>query len=178
MRTLVTPAAVVLSLALGASVATPQDRPHYRRSVQATVDLLDEQSRTVDLKRPEGFYLRLHLPDSFTNFDALKVGNTVNVTYYESVIVKIEKASAQAVNRQLLTPGKTAAEVNSSPDLIRKVTATISAVDTKLGNVSFKDIANDRLYSARTEKPDMAKKVKVGDKVDLTYTQAILYELK
>jgi hypothetical protein len=34
------------------------------------------------------------------------------------------------------------------------------------------------LYSARTEKPDMAKKVKVGDKVDLTYTQAILYELK
>jgi hypothetical protein len=178
MRTFVTPAAVVLSLALGASVATPQDRPHYRRSVQATVDLVDQQSRIVELKRPEGFYVRLHVPETFTNWDALKVGSTVNATYNENVILKIDKAGATPVNREPVAPPKTAAEAHGSPDVVRKVTATITAVDTKIGNISFKDVANDRLYSARTEKPEMAKKVKEGDKVDLTYTQATLFELK
>ncbi len=178
MRTFVTPAAVVLSVALGASVATPQDRPHYRRTVDATVDLVDQQSRIVELKRPEGFYVRLHVPETFTNWDALKVGSTVKATYYENVILKSEKSGATAVNREPVTPPKTSTEAHGSPDLVRKVTATITEVDTKLGNVSFKDVATDRLYSARTEKPDMAKKFKVGDKVDLTYTQATLFELK
>lgn len=178
MKTFVVPAGIVLSVAISASVATPQDRPHYRRSVQATVDLVDQQSRIVELKRPEGFYVRLHAPQTFTNWDALKVGNAVNATYYESVITKIEPAGATAANREPVTPPKTAAEATGSPDLVRRVTATITAVDAKLGNVSFKDAATERLYSARTEKPDMAKKVKEGDKVDITYTQATLFELK
>ena len=178
MRTFVTPAAVVLSLALGASIATPQDRPHYRRSVQATVDLVDQQSRIFELKRPEGYYIRIHVPETFTNWDALKVGNTINITYYENVIVKIEKPGNDAVKGDPVTPPKTPAEANGSPDLPRKRTVTISAVDTKLGNVSFTDPGNTRTYTARTEKPDMAKKLKVGSQYDVTYTQAVLYELK
>lgn len=177
MKTFVTPATMLLSLALGASAATPQDHPHYRRSVQATVDLVDQQSRIVELKRPEGFFVRLHVPETFTNWDALKVGNAVNATYYENVIMKIEKSGAQTHAREPLTPPKSTTETHGSPDLVRKVTATVSAVDTKLGSVSFSE-DNGRLYTARTEKPDMAKKVKVGDKVDLTYTQATLFELK
>jgi len=179
MKSLFAPAAIALSVALCASTSYAQDsRPHYRRSVQATVDLVDQQARIVELKRPEGFYVRLHVPETFTNWDALKVGNAVNVTDYENVILKLDKAGTQAVNREPVAPPKTAAEAHGSPDLIRKVTATITAVDLKLGNVSFKDVATDRLYTARTEKPDMVKKVKVGDKVDLTYTQATLFELK
>ena len=108
MRTFVTPAAMVLSLALGASVATPQDsRPHYRRSVQATVDLVDQQSRIVEVKRPEGFYVRLHVPETFTKWDAIKVGNTVNVSYYENVILKIENRPDAAED---------SAEAHGSPD--------------------------------------------------------------
>lgn len=178
MRTFVMPAGIVLALAVSASVATPQDRPHYRRSVQATVDLVDQQARIVELKRPEGYYVKLHVPETFTNWDALKVGRTVNATYYENVILKIEKAGAQPVNREPVAPPKAASDVHNNPDLVRKVTATITGVDLKLGNISFKDAATDRLYTARTEKPDMAKKVKEGDKVDLTYTQATLFELK
>src|SRR5262249_1835964 len=108
----------------------------------------------------------------------IKVGDSVNCTYYENVIRKIDKAGAQVSNRDPLTPPKTAAEANSSPDLVRKVTATVTAVDLKLGNLSFKDAANDRLDSARAQPPAMGKKVKVGDKVDFTHPQATLFELK
>jgi hypothetical protein len=179
MRTFGTPAAMVLSLALGATVASAQSsRPHYRRSVQATVDLVDQQSRIVELKRPEGFYVRLHVPETFTTLDSIKVGQTINVIYYEAVIRQIDKAGAEAHNREPVTPPKTSEEAHGSPDLLRKVTVTIAAVDAKLGTVSYTDSATDRMYSARTEKPDMAKKVAAGDKVDLTYSQATLFEVK
>jgi hypothetical protein len=175
MRYFAIAAATTISLALGATVSNAQ---HYRRTVQATVDTVDVQSRILELKRPEGFFIRLHVPESFTKLASIKVGDSVNCTYYENVIRKIEKAGAQVSSREPVTPPKTAAEAHASPDLVRKVTATITAVDTKLGNLSFTDAANDRLYSARAETPDMLKKVKIGDKVDLTYTQATLFELK
>ncbi len=176
MRTFVTPAAMVLSLALGASVATPQDsRPHYRRSVQATVDLVDQQRRIVEVKRPEGFYVRLHVPETFTKWDAIKVGSTINVSYYENVVLRIERPSAAAHGQEPIAAPKTSTEANGNPDLERMVTATISDVDTKVGTVSFSE--NGRLYTIRTETPDMAAKVKVDDTVDLTYTQATLLEL-
>jgi hypothetical protein len=175
MRYFAIAAATTLSLALGATVSNAQ---HYRRTVQATVDTVDVQSRILELKRPEGFFIRLHVPESFTNLATIKVGDTVNCTYYENVIRKIDKAGGEVAKREPVTPPKTAAEAHENPDLIRKVTATVTAIDTKLGNLSFTDVATDRLYSARTETPDMLKKVKVGDKVDLTYTQATLFELK
>jgi hypothetical protein len=178
MKSLVAPAAIALSVALCASTSSAQDsRPHYRRSVQATVDLVDQQSRIVELKRPEGFFVRLHVPETFTNWDALKVGNTVNVTYYENVILKIARPGPATHNREPVAPPKTPADAHANPDLVRVVTATITAVDTKLGNVSFTD-EGGRMYTARTEKADMVKKVKVGEKADLTYTQATLFELK
>jgi hypothetical protein len=167
-------ALTTISLALP-TVASAQ---HYRRTVQATVDTVDVQSRILELKRPEGFFVRLHVPETFTKLDSIKVGDTVSCTYNENVIRKIDPAGPQVASREPVTPPKTAEEAHGSPDLMRKVTATVTAVDAKLGTLSFKDVPNDRLYAARTEKPDMLKKVKVGDKVDLTYTQATLVELK
>jgi hypothetical protein len=88
--------------------------------------------------------------------------------------LKIEKAGAAAHAREPLAPPKTSAEAHGSLDLVRIVTATITAVDAKLGNVSFSEESGRR--TRRAPKPDLAKKVKVGDKVDLTYTQATLVD--
>ena len=176
MRTFVTPAAMVLSLALSATVAAPQDsRPHYRRSVQATVDLVDQQRRIVEVKRPEGFYVRLHVPETFTKWGAVRVGSTINMSYYESVVVRIARPGALH-GQEAVAPPKTSDAADGTSGLERMVTATISEVDLKVGTVSFSE--NGRLYTMRTETPDMPTKVKVDDTVDLTYTQATLIELK
>jgi hypothetical protein len=177
MKSFVIPATLAIFVALVLPATAQDSRPHFRRSVEATVDAVDTPTRILELKRPEGYYVRLHVPESFTTLDSLKVGQTVTATYNETVILKLQKTGAQAHSREPVTPPKTAAEAHSSPDLQRVVTATISAVDTKLGNISFTE-DNGRIYSARTEKPDLAKKVKVGDKMDIVYTQATLVDLK
>jgi hypothetical protein len=180
MKTLVTTAAIVSSLALGASVATArqqqESRPHYRRSAQAIVDTVDPQGRIVELKRPEGFYIRLHVPETFTNFDTFKPGQTVNVTYFENVITKIEKAGAEVHNREPAVAPANPSDVNNSKDLLRMVTATITAIDPKWGNITYTE--KDRPYTARVETKDVSKGVKPGDKVTLTYVQATLFEVK
>ncbi len=170
--------AIAVLTTLSLSLAAVSSAQHYRRTVQATVDMVDVQSRILELKRPEGYFVRLHVPETFTKLDSIKVGDTINCTYNENVIRKIEKAGATIATREPVAPPKTPADVHGNPDLVRKVTATVAAVDDKLGNLSFKDVATDRLYAARAEKPDILKKVKVGDKVDLTYTQATLVEVK
>lgn len=179
MRTFVTPASIALSLALGASITTAQDsRPHYRRSAEATVDIIDVPTRIVELKRSEGYYVRLHVPETFNNFESLKVGQTVKATYNENVILSIQKSGGKEHKREPVAPPKSTADAHGNPDLVRKVTATVTAIDPKFGNVSFTDPANGRLYFARVDNSDVSKMVKVGDKVDITYTQATLVELK
>ena len=160
------------ALALGASVATPQEAvpTTAAASRQPSISSISKVASS-SLKRPEGFYVRLHVPETFTNWDALKVGNTINATYYENVILKIEKAGAAAHTREPLTPPKNSAEAHGSPDVVRIVTATITAVDAKLSRTS----------SSRSGvvAPSNQLAVLLAERdVDLTYTQATLFELK
>ena len=63
-------------------------------------------------------------------------------------------------------PGATVAEQ-------RTITATITEIDPKVPSITFKG-PNNWTYSSRVEDKQALAKVKVGDKVDLTWTQAVL----
>jgi len=177
MRTLLTSASLLAVLILGAVAAPAQDRPRYRRSTTAVVDSIDVPTRIVEIKRTEGYFVRLHVPETFAGMESLAVGQTARFTYNENVILKMTKSGETDHNREPVTAPKTTADAHGSPDVVRKVTGTITAIDPKFGNVSFTE-DNGRLYMARVEKPDVSKNFKVGDKVDMTFTQAILVELK
>ena len=166
--------ATTITLALG---AVPVSAQHYRRSAQATVDTIDVPTRILELKRAEGYYIRLHVPDALTKFDSLKVGDTVNIVYTESVIKKVEKAGDVVHNREEVLPPNSQEEAHGNPDLLRITTGTLTDIGAKYGNVTYTD-PTGRPYMARVESKDVTKGVKVGDKVDVTYSQATLYELK
>ena len=177
MRTLLTSASLLAVLILGAVTAPAQDRPRYRRSTTAVVDLVDVPTRIVEIKRQEGYFVRLHVPETFAGLESITVGQTGRFTYNENVTLKMVKSGETDHNREPVAPPKTASDAHGSPDLIRKVTGTITAIDPKFGNVSFTE-DNGRLYMARVEKPDVSKNFQVGDKVDMTFTQATLIELR
>ena len=99
----------------------------------------------MEVKRPEGFYVRLHVPETFTKWDALKVGSAINVSYYENVVLKIERPGAALHGQEAVAPPKTSAAADGTSGLERLVTATISEVDMKLGTVSFSE--NGRLVA-------------------------------
>src|SRR5262245_43503467 len=60
-------------------------------SLSATVEKIDKPHRMVTLKGPDGKTVVVTAGDEVRNFDQIKVGDHVNVTYSESVAVAVGK---------------------------------------------------------------------------------------
>jgi hypothetical protein len=58
-------------------------------------------------------------------------------------------------------------------DVQRTITATITAIDPKVPSITFSG-PNNWTYSSKVEDKKALQKVKVGDKVDITWTSAML----
>jgi hypothetical protein len=58
-----------------------------------------------------------------------------------------------------------------------KVGDTITAIDPSAPSITFKG-PNDWTYSSRVQDRDVLKKVKVGDRVDITWTEALLISVE
>ena len=179
MKTFIIPAATVIWLALGASIATAQDSgPRYSRTVQATVEAIEASTRTLTIKRPDGNYVTVHVPDSVTRFNAIKVGDTITATYYENVVLKVQKPSAQTHNQEELAVTKSPGDKPvGTVARQRIVTVTVTAIDPKMSTISFTG-PNGWPYTSRVEDKGLLKKAKVGDKVDVIYTEAMLLSVK
>ena len=113
-------------------------------------------------------------------FDELKVGDTVTFRYYESVAYEIRKpgqpsslpaqTGAKVTRGQGARPSGTIAEQETA-------TVTIKAIDAKVPSVTV--LTEDgRTVSFKVEDKKKLKDVKVGDKVELTYTQALMISVK
>jgi Cu/Ag efflux protein CusF len=146
--------------------------------VRGTIDAIDKEKGTITLKGPQGRTVTLEVRDR-AKLDAVKVGDPVVATYVEAVAFQVRKAGTAA-------PGATVKEtqVGSKPGETPAgavgreitVTATITALDTKARTVTIKG----PLGSTETFKikdPKNAEGVKVGDLVEITYTQALAVAL-
>src|SRR6516225_1433791 len=142
-------------------------------TVRGTVAAVDKEKRTVTLKGPKGNTLTLDVKDP-AKLDVIKVGDPVVATYMEAVAIQIKKAGTA-------TPGSTTQEtrVSSKPGetpagaIGREVTitGTITAIDKKARTVTIKGPeALSEIVKAKD--PKDLELVKVGDMVEITYTQA------
>jgi len=101
-------------------------------SATATVKKLDLKTRHVTLQRADGSVVKFVAGDEVRNLAQVRVGDEVNVTYYESLAYEVRKpgegapgaAVAEGAARTKLgeKPGAGAARVTT-------VTATIAAID-------------------------------------------------
>jgi Cu/Ag efflux protein CusF len=111
-------------------------------------------------------------------FDELKVGDKVTFRYYESVVSQIRK------------PGDPKPPV-SSPTLVRgtgskpsgtlseqmSATVTVTEIDAEVPSVTIKT-EDGRTMSFKVADRKNLEGVKVGDKVDITYTAALMITVK
>jgi Cu/Ag efflux protein CusF len=165
-------------LVLGSLAALParaaQDPKPISESVtlKATIEAIDQTSKKVTLKGPKGNYVEVDA-STMPRFDQLKVGDVITATYTESLAVHIRKpgepappASADSVTRREGAPGATAARQ-------RTATVVVQAIDPKAPSVTVKT-SDGRVLSFRVEDPKNLEKVKVGDTVDVTFTESLL----
>ena len=171
-RSLAPAAAAVLLLT---SPALAQKPVSIADSVEATftIDAIDHSSRIVTLKAADGTYEDVFCGPEVQRFDALKVGDKVSFRYHESLVTTIKHAStpakapdAAAITRSSGTsPGGTIA---------RQMTAvvTLSAIDAKVPSVTVTTDKGHKM-SLKVENAKNLEGYKVGDKIEVTYTQAL-----
>ena len=111
-------------------------------------------------------------------FSEIKLGDKVNAKYYENVVIRLKRPgeadvdtkTQSATSSGLALPGGTKATQ-------RTVTATITAIDMNAPSITFAG-PNNWKYSSKVQDKAALSTVKVGDKVDILWTEALLVSLE
>jgi ribosome maturation factor RimP len=146
-------------------------------TVRGTVEAIDKEKQTVTLKGPKRT-LTLHVQDP-KKLEAIKVGDPVVGKYYESLMIEVKKPgeATPGVSTQQATatskPGETPAGAIGQQIT---VTATITAIDKKAHTATIKGPEGNSV-TVKARDPKNLDRVKVGDNVEITYTEALAISL-
>ena len=107
-------------------------------------------------------------------FSQIKVGDTITAKYTDDVVIRLHPAGEPAVDTLtegvLKAPGDTPAGGAATQ---RTITATITAIDNSVPSITFKGDKVKWEYSSRVADKEALSKVKVGDRVDITWNEAV-----
>jgi Cu/Ag efflux protein CusF len=147
--------------------------------VTAKIEAIDKTARTVSLKDKDGSTDTIYCGPEVKRFDELKVGDTVTFRYHESIAYAIRKpgqpSSAPKPDAAITRgtgpkPSGTIAQQDTA-------TVTVKAIDAKTPSITV--LTEDgRTVDFKVDKPKNLEGVKVGDKVEVTYTQALMISVK
>ena len=143
-------------------------------TITATVEAVNAATRTVTLKGPKGNYVDIYVPESVTKFPQIKVGDSLTARYYDNIVLRLKAPGEKSMDTGSegvtlgagTKPGATASKQ-------RTITATITEIDQSVPSITFSG-PNNWKYSSRVQDKEALAKVKVGDKVDITWTEALL----
>lgn len=148
------------------------------KTITATIEAIEKATRSVTLKQENGEYVTITAPAEVAKFDAMKVGDKVTVRYYDNIVLRLKAPGEKAVDSSssALT-GTSNARPGATAATQRTITATITNIDPKIPSISFSG-PNGWKYSSRVEDKEALKKVKVGDRLDITWTEAMLISVE
>ncbi len=159
--------------------ATP---PGTARRLHETVVVsgIDRTLRTVTLANAEGDSRTVGVPPDMTTFDTLKVGDHVDVDYYESIGIALMPAGAKASMTETTTGGRMAEPGGAAVG--RQITATVEVVgvDEVMNRVTFKG-PKGNMRTVTVYDPAMQKKLtslQPGQMVQISYREAIAASIK
>jgi len=148
-------------------------------SITATVEKVDLKQRLVTLKGPEGNEVTIHVDKRVKNLPQVKKGDELVVDYLQSVAVDLHKpgeppAVSSASGIETAKPGEKPGAV-----AVRRVhaTATISAIDAASSTVTLTG-PRGNAFPVKVKDTARLEGLKVGDAVDVTYTEALAIAVK
>jgi Cu/Ag efflux protein CusF len=148
--------------------------------VTSTIEAIDKSGRLITLKGPDGNMDTVYAGPEVQRFDELKVGDKVTFRYYDSLVFQIRKPGEATTPRP---EGETAVVRSKGPKpgatVSEQLTATVKvkAIDTKVPSVTVES-EDGRTLSFKVDDKKNLKGVSVGDKVEITYTSAVMITVK
>jgi hypothetical protein len=169
--------AVLAVLVLAPVVARAQKPVTQTDAIElkATIEAIDKTERLVTLKDEAGELETIYCGPEVKRFDELKVGDTVTFRYYESVAYAVRKPGQPSGLPAETGPAITRGQgPRPGGTLARQATATVTvkAVDQKVPSITVLT-GDGRTLSFRVQDKKNIKDVRAGDKVEVTYTEAV-----
>ena len=144
----------------------------------ASIIGIDNTDRSVLLKASDGTQNWVHVPDSMAGFDRLKMGDKVDVDYYQSLAISLapsgtkpSQSMSQAGERDL-GAGVTGREF--------RLSAKVVSVDQAANTVTFKG-PQGRIRTVNVEDAALQAKLatlKPGQVVQFDYTEAVAADIR
>lgn len=146
-------------------------------SVTATVEDIDYQTRQVTLKGPQGNVITFTADERVKRLNEIKVGDKVTADYYVSLATEIREPTEEEKAEPLaVVAGAAKAPPGISPAAggLRRIRAvvTIEALNRAAQTVTLKG-PRGRYLTVRVAEPARLEKVRLGDTVIVTYTEAL-----
>jgi hypothetical protein len=184
-------AAIAASLLLGCSQTKPEksEKPEMLTRNESvlltftgTIIDIDYADRELTLKDSEGQIETFLVGKRVQRFNEAKVGDKVSVDYSLGFNAEVRKPTPEEAQNPLVvvdTLSKAGPEADPAAGLVRRIRAvvTIESMDRAAQTVTVKG-PRGRYYVARVADPSRFDKVKIGDTVVLTFTQAAAVSLK
>lgn len=173
---------IVISGALGVMLLQAPVRAQSRtvsgemKVVTGTVEKIDLTARILTIKTATD-YEEISVPATVKNFSNVTVGDKLTLRYYDNVVLILKKPGEAVVDRRTesVTPG--IAGTSGTLAKQRTITATITAIDEQAPSVSFKGPRGGTFTSPVRDRAALST-VKVGDQVEITWTDAVLVTLE
>src|SRR5262245_29637966 len=142
MRMIRSKPAVCAALLLATATVWAQTtitKPGQTTKRSATIQAIDSTDRIITLKTDDNTESRIWAPPSTTvRFDELKVGDRVNVTYYESTVYQIRQpgdvavatsgTTATTTSAQRELPGGTVARQTTSSVTVKSIDPAVPSI--------------------------------------------------
>ena len=148
------------------------------RMETGVVEAIDLAARKVTIRKTDGTVVTTVAGPEIKRFEEIKVGDKITARYHETLVLRVKQpgesevasATRGTTGSGQATPGGTAAKQLT-------LTVTITAIDAAIPSITFTG-PNGWKYTSKVQDPAALAKVKVGDKVDIVWTEALLVSLE
>jgi hypothetical protein len=161
----------------GTVVTSEPGKAAIVRTVESSAQVvgLEKATRTVTLKGPKGDPVDVVASDEVKNFDQIQIGDFVVARYIEAVTLELRKTGAgsgQMSTREEVTKAKLGERPAVAGTRQTSAVAEVTAVDPQASTITLKGPRGNELTLA-VQNPAQFEVVRVGDHVEVTYTEAL-----
>ena len=168
---------------LGRSAGT-EEPPSWQTTTMAeetaTVEAVDLSTRMVTLKGSQGKSVTFKASDEVKNLAQVQVGDVVKFKYYESLSVRVLKegeAFPKAGESAVMSRAKPGEKPGGVKGTKTTVNATITAIDKAAKTATLK-LEDGKTVTVTPRDPKNLEKVKVGNRLVMTYTEAVAVKVE
>ncbi len=147
--------------------------------IQGKVKSIDKAGRSVIVSGPQGKEVLFNLGDDVRNFEQIRVGDLVTLTYAQALALELRKIDKHGIRERVESQQAVRAPLGDKPagaiEKTVRVVANVVAINPKAQTVTLRGAK--RTVELAVNDPAMLKEIKVGNQVAATYIEAVALEV-